>query len=129
MDKENRQTVLSVLLGILIYFVIVSVPVLIFTENKLKCELGLLAGTVASVGMLFHMNHTINKSMYMERGQSSYLAWCSIGRLVVLAGLIVLAVWSDVIDAILMVMGAFGLKIAAYIQPILIKRFEIKNKK
>ena len=69
MDKENRQTVLSVLLGILIYFVIVSVPVLIFTENKLKCELGLLAGTVASVGMLFHMNDTINKSMHMKRGE------------------------------------------------------------
>lgn len=128
MSKEERRVIYMVAIGILVFFVLASIPVLIFTKDKLRCELGLFIGSVMAVLMLWHMNATIYKAVHLEKHHSAYLAWSSVGRLLVVAGLIVLATWTGIANPIFMVVGMLGLKFGAYVEPFLEKRFEIKNK-
>lgn len=122
MKKGEYRTLVLIIFGILVYFLIASVPVLIFTHRKLQCETGLLIGSVLAVFMAWHMNFTIARSVYLEKNHSFYLAGNSVLRLVIVAGLIVLAVRTGVADPVFSVVGLFGLKVGAYLEPILEKR-------
>lgn len=128
MNKEERRTLYAIMIGILIFCVVSSIPVLIFTRHKLRCELGLILGGVTGIGMAWHMNYTVHHVMHMERHHSAYLAWNSVGRLLAVAGLIVLAARTEIAEPVFMVVGMLGLKFGAYVQPFLEKRFKIKNK-
>ena len=128
MNREERHRVYVLMIGILIFFIIASVPVLIFTNNRLKCELGLVIGSLLAIAMAWHMNYVIIKSMYLEKNHSAYHAFNSVGRLLIVAGVLFLVVWTNVADAIFTVVGMLGLKFSAYIHPFLEKKFKINNK-
>ncbi len=127
MNKEERHRVYLLMIGILIFFAIVSIPVLIFTKDRLKCELGLVIGSLLAVAMAWHMNYVIIRSMYLERHHSAYHALNSVGRLLVIAGILFLIVWTDVADPIFTVVGMLGLKFAAYVHPYLEKKINYKE--
>lgn len=122
-DNQSSCTIKAIMVGIGIYFLVVSVPVLILAKDRLRSELGLLAGVLLAAGMAVHMNYVTNRLMYMESGHTAFAAWSSAGRLLT-AGAVLLAIgfigWPDVITA---VVGIFALKISAYLQPLLIKLF------
>lgn len=127
-DKEAMRTLRVLILGIVIYFVIVSVPVLIFTADKLKCELGLLLGTVMAAAMSVSMQYTLNKMMYMKAKQKPYMAWHSVGRLVCVAAVLLLFGFTGWLNIVTILVGVFGLKISAYLQPLFLKFFTKQNK-
>lgn len=128
MSREERRTLYMIMVGILIFCAVASIPVLIFSKNRFRCELGLVLGGIIGTLMAWHMNYTLIHVMHMENHHSAYLVWNSVGRLLVVAGLIVLTAWTRFADPIFMVIGMLGLKFGAYIQPFLEKRFKIKNK-
>ena len=92
MKKKELSTLATLAIGILIYFLIASIPVLIITEDKLRGELGLLAGTLLAMGMAYHMNYVLNRSMYMESNQTGYLAGNSILRLLIVGAALAVTV-------------------------------------
>ena len=124
MNKEERHRVYILMIGILIFFIVVSVQVLVFTCNKFKCELGLALGSLLAIAMSWHMNYVIIKSMYIEKHHSAYFAFNSVGRMLVVAGVIFLIMWLDVADAIFTVVGMLSLKFAAYVHPFLDKKIK-----
>ena len=145
MSKEQRYTLKLIIIGIAVFFAVASVPVLIFTKDRFKCEAGLFIGSVMAMQQLcepficltydqllykmaWHMSFSISRSVYMEKHQSAFLAWSSVGRLVTVAGIIVLIAWTRFANPIFMVLGMLGLKFGAYFAPILEKRFKIKIK-
>lgn len=119
--KESSRTLILLIVGILFYFIIVSIPVLIFCSDRLRGELGLLVGSVIAACMTLHMNAVIQKSLYMERHQSAFITWNSVGRLVVVAGILILAALTEWVNPITVVIGIFGLKVSAYTQPVLVR--------
>lgn len=127
-DKEAVRTLRLLILGIIIYSVIISVPVLIFTHDKLKCELGLLLGAAMAVAMAVSMQYTLNKMMYMKAKQKPYMAWHSVGRLVCVAGVLLLFGFTGWLNIVMILVGVFGLKISAYLQPLFLKFFTKQNK-
>lgn len=127
-DKETTRTLRMLLLGIVIYSVVVSVPVLIFTRDKLKCELGLILGAFMAAAMAVSMQYTLNKIMYMKAKQKSYMAWHSVGRLACVAGVLLLFGFTGWLNIVMILVGLFGLKISAYLQPLFIKFFSKQNK-
>ena len=128
-DKDDSRTLVLLIAGMLIWFALLSVPVLLFTSDKLRCELGLLAGTIAGIAMAVSMNISASKVLYMENHQSSYLAWLSAIRLLVVAALIILFGFTGWVNVITMIAGVFGLKISVYINPVLQRVFHKKIKK
>ncbi|MGN0378304.1 MAG: hypothetical protein ACI4EU_01800 [Butyrivibrio sp.] len=127
-ENQSSDTMKALIAGIIIYFLIVSVPVLIFTKDRLKGELGLLAGVLIALGMAVHMNYVTNKLMYMESGHTAFAAWNSAGRLLLAGALLLLIGFTGWLDVITAVIGLFALKISAYLQPLLIKFFSKENK-
>lgn len=127
-DKEHMRTLWLLILGIVIYFAVASVPVLIFTTEKVKCELGLLLGAAMAVAMAVDMQYALNKMMYMESKHKSYMAWHSVGRLLCVAAVLLLFGFTAWLNIVMILVGVFGLKISAYMQPLLIKIFTKQNK-
>ena len=52
MKKRELSTLATLGIGILIYFLIATIPVLIITKDKLRGELGLLAGALLAMGII-----------------------------------------------------------------------------
>lgn len=55
MSKEQRYTLKLIIIGIAV-FAVASVPVLIFTKDRFKCEAGLFIGSVMAMLMAWHMS-------------------------------------------------------------------------
>lgn len=55
MSKEQRYTLKLIIIGIAVFFAVASVPVLIFTKDRFKCEAGLFIGSVLAMLMAWHI--------------------------------------------------------------------------
>ena len=126
-NRDDLKTLKLLVFGVVIWFVLISIPVIIITSDKIRGELGLLVGSLMAVAMAVSMNMAAAKSLYMEKHQSAFLAWCSVGRLLVVVGVVILFGFTGWLNIVTMLIGVFGLKISAYIQPLLIKFFTKNN--
>lgn len=125
-QKTESKTLLFLIIGIWIFCALVSIPVLLICTDRLKGELGLVAGAIIATAMVVNMNAVVKKSLYMEAHQSAFCAWSSVARLLVVAALLVLFGITGWLNIVTMLLGIFGLKISAYAQPLFIKLY--KNK-
>lgn len=123
MKKNEDSTLVVLIMGVTVFFLIATIPVLIITNDKLKGWLGLLAGSVMAVAMIFHMNYVLGRSMYMERNQAGYLAGNSVGRLLVVGAVLAVTVVTGWANYWTMFVGLMGLKIATYVQPLMAKLY------
>lgn len=127
--KNENSTLIAMLTGVGFFFIIATIPVLIITTDKLRGWLGLLAGSVMSVAMIFHMNYVLGRSMYMEKNQSGYLAGNSIGRLLVVGAILAVTVRTGWANYWTMFVGLLGLKVSAYTEPIITRMYNKINEK
>lgn len=117
-NNQTTQLIRRMILVIIVYGVICSVPILIFTEDRLECELGLIIGLILAIGMLVHMNVVIKKSLFMEGGESKYLAFNSVLRLLIVLAVMGVCAVTHFANILTILLGAMSLKIAAYMQPL-----------
>lgn len=117
MADSTKKTIREVLLGIAVYLLIASVPVLIFTNDKVKGEGGLLIGGAAAALMLFSMKLSITKAVHMQKGHSAYLVFMSVARMLILAALLVVTGWTGWLNLVTVFIGLLSLKFATYMQP------------
>lgn len=104
-------------MGIALYIAAASVPVLIFTHDRLKGEGGLLAGGAVAVLMMLSMKASIEYAVHMTKGHSAYLGIVSTLRLLVVAVFLFASAWSGWVNVITAVIGVMSLKAATYLQP------------
>ena len=121
MKKESISTLFALIFGIVVYFLIASVPVLIFADDRLRSEIGLLAGAVLAVASLLHMNAVLVHSTYMEKNQSAFITANSVGRMLVILGVLVVTAMTGWADYVTMLIGLFGEKISALANPYITK--------
>ncbi len=130
MKKNENSTLIAMIIGVGIFFLIATIPVLIFTNDKLKGWLGLLGGSVMSILMILHMNYTLTRSTYMEKNQSAYLSGNSVARLLVVGVILAVTVITGWANYWTMFVGLMGLKFSAYAQPLITRIInKIKEKK
>ena len=128
MKKRELSTLATLGIGISIYFLIATIPVLIITKDKLRGELGLLVGALLAMGMAFHMNFVLTRAMYMEGNQTAYLAGNSIVRLLVVGAALAVTVVTGWANYFTMFAGLMSLKVATYLQPVIARIFTKQNK-
>lgn len=129
MDSTNR-TIRQVLLGLGVYLIVATIPVLIFTNDKLKGEGGLLFGGVMALLVLISMKWTIDRALHMPGRQSAYMGMISAVRMIIICAVLALIGWFRILNLITVFAGLFGLKFATYMQPLtekLINKFREKN--
>ena len=127
--KENQGIIIKeISLGMALYFVIATIPVLIFTQDKLKGVGGLAAGVIVAFVMLLSMNYSIEHAVHMQSKQSAYLAGISAVRLLIVAVLLCLIAYTGWLNIYTTLVGLLGLKAATYLQPFIAKLLSKLNK-
>ncbi len=123
MDNQDKATLKCLITGILIYSVLLLIPVLILSGDRLRALLSVLCGAALAILMTVAMQLSADKSLHMEAGQEAFLAWMSVARMLILGAVLAVIGFTGVLNVLLVFAGVFGLKISAYMQPVLIKCF------
>lgn len=122
MGKETKNLLLEVSIGIVLYTAAaMAVAFLIVPESAVYT--GLLLGMALALAMFFSMALVFDRSMKTEDGrvvQKRTIIGTVIRYLILLAVLLVAEIrFSDRINVFALLIGVFGLKAGAYLQPIL----------
>lgn len=121
--KQVKETLTGFLLGIGVYALLVEVIGIFFSENLLSYTLGLLAGTVISVFLIFHMAKTLDKALDMPQEQAAkYVRKQSFIRLFIMLLAMIVGLAVEWLNFITIVLGLLGLKLGALIAPVFLKR-------
>lgn len=121
MKQNEKETLLAVTVGIVGYTAIATVPTLLFTSDRLRCEAGLLLGMVMSIAMLLHMNYIVQQSVYWEGHHTGKMVGNSLFRMLIVCGVLTAAAFLGFANPVFILIGLIGLKVSAYLQPVLTK--------
>ena len=117
--KQARQTVMEMFTGLGIWSVIVLLVLVVVADRKLAVVAGVLVGALTAAGLIWHMYRHIDMALDMESGQAQrHTQFAAMQRLAIMA--VVLAVSMAgyrYIHPIGTTLGIFGMKISAFIQP------------
>ncbi|MBR6452021.1 MAG: hypothetical protein IKS87_04890 [Lachnospiraceae bacterium] len=116
--KEN-QTLQELIIGIFCYGLLIQVILAVFFPLRIFRAIGLWTGLLCAVAMAVHMAWCLEKIVMLdEKGAGAYVRKTTLLRyLCVCVVLSVIAV-TKTGDPVSFVLGALGLKIGAYLQPL-----------
>lgn len=117
--RQAKQIVTEMMIGLAVWGVVVLVVLLIVAQNKLAAAAGVLVGLLTAAGLIFHMYRHLDIALDMDKGQAQrHTQFAAMQRMAIMA--VVLAVSMTqyrYIHPIGTVLGIFGLKICAFLQP------------
>lgn len=122
MSKETKNLLLEVSIGIVLYTAVaMAVAFLLFPGSSVYA--GLLFGMVMALAMFFSMAMVLDRSIKTEDGrlvQKRAVISTVIRYLSILVVLVAVEIWfSEWINIVALIIGIFGLKAGAYLQPIM----------
>ena len=117
--RNINQTVWELIIGIVLVNALLEVIGLIFVSQKGAYTIGLVLGMLMAIGMVFHMNISIEKAMDIggEHAKGYMLKSYAIRTVVVLAVIVCVGVLKFA-NLLSLLLGIMPLKVAAYLQPI-----------
>ncbi|MDF2587306.1 MAG: hypothetical protein K0S41_1147 [Anaerocolumna sp.] len=120
-EKQINETFKDLEIGIACYGVIYVILGIIIAPNKLPFLFGALLGLVIAYLLSIHLYVTIHKSVEMDEKRATNYTRAMAGvRITIMIVAIVLALtFPDIFNSIAVLLGILGLKIAAYIEPII----------
>lgn len=126
MRKETNNLVLEVSVGIVLYTAAAMAVAFLFFPGR-AVYAGLLLGMAIALLMFFSMAMVLDRSMKSEDGrlvQKRTVISAVVRYLSVLIVLAAVEIWfSDRIHIVALIIGIFGLKAGAYLQPVLHRAF------
>lgn len=122
MLKRLDPTVRDLLTGALLYGIIVEIVGMIMVENRLSYTLGILVGYICVVLMVCHMYLTLEKALDMEPEQASkFSTRNNLLRYAILVVVLILVAWVPKVSVVAVIIMIFGMKISAFLQPVISK--------
>lgn len=116
--KEN-ETLRELMLGILVFGILAEIVIMVISSRTAYNSLGLLCGILVSEFMAFHMAYTIEISILLpEKGAIAYMRKMMIIRYVVVCIVLGVIGVTNIANPITVIVGIFGLKMGAYMQPL-----------
>lgn len=126
--RNINQTVWELIIGIVLVNALLEVIGLIFVSQKGAYTIGLILGMLMAIGMVFHMNMSIEKAMDIggEHAKGYMLKSYAIRTIVVLIVIVCVGVLKFA-NLLSLLLGIMTLKVAAYLQPITHKFMESRK--
>lgn len=121
MTNETKKMIKEITLCMTVYFVIMSIPVLLITHDKIKGEGGLLVGVIVAFLMLLSMNASIEHAVHMQEMQGAYMGVVSAVRLIVVAVILLVIGFTGWLNMYTTLLGMLSLKFGTYLQPLTAK--------
>ena len=117
--RQTKQIIADMMTGLVIWGVLVLVVLEIVSHSRLAMAAGVLAGVLTAAGLILHMCRHLDIALDMDSGHAQrHVMFAAMQRLAIMA--VVLAVSMTqyrYIHPIGMVLGIFGLKVCALMQP------------
>lgn len=127
MKRKIDPTLFELCLGILIYGVIFEIALLIFTDG-LAYSIGLWIGVLLAVAGAFHMWWSLDRGLDMpEKEAVKSMGAQNIIRYVILVIVMGILMCTDFANPILAFCGYMGMKVSAYLNPVIHKLLAGKN--
>ncbi|MCI9077793.1 MAG: DUF2076 domain-containing protein [Lachnospiraceae bacterium] len=121
--KKAKQILKEMFAGLLVWLIPVLIILVIVAGNKLAAAAGVLFGGMAAAGLLLHMFHHLDIALSMDvKHAQKHMQFATLKRFFFMA--VVLAVSMagyKYIHPAGTVLGLFGMKISAYLQPVVHK--------
>lgn len=121
-EKNSGTTLIEMMVGILVYGAVGELIILLFLQNKLYVSIGWVLGVAVALISAYHMWWGLNKALGqgMAQAQKSMTIHNLIryGAIVVILALVLVM---DVGNPLAAVFGILGLKMGAYMQPLVHK--------
>ena len=114
--SDVSETLLDLVFGCIIYSMLFELVGLLVVDNKGSYSLGLLIGTLASVGLSLSMYRSVEKAVTMTPAQASRsMTIASVLRMLVILAVAWLGMHFDWISFPGILIGILGLKVSAYL--------------
>ena len=127
MKRKIDPTLFELCLGILIYGVIFEIALLIFADG-LAYSIGLWVGVLLAVAGAFHMWWSLDRGLDMpEKEAVKSMGAQNIIRYVILVIVMGILMCTDFANPILAFCGYMGMKVSAYLNPVIHKVRAGKN--
>ena len=120
MLRRLNKALPELVLGILLYGMIVWIAGIWFVEDKLLYSTGIWLGMGIAVMMAVHMAVVIENAVSLSSGQGKLIAM-SLFRYMAVAAAFFCIAYFNIGNPIAAFIGVMGLKIAAYMQPLIHK--------
>ncbi len=116
------RTLLELMCGILIFELICLLAGIWFVPQKEECALGLLLGTVTALGMAYHLSWTYDRYLGLpEKIAARKIVVWALVRYFAVAAVLFGILFSGIANPLTAFVGIMGLKIGAYLQPLIHK--------
>lgn len=125
--KRLNEALPLLLLTIIIYGILVELIGVWFASDKLRYTTGLIIGLACAVGMAVHISMVISDSVREGKNNPKILSFKSMTRYFVVCIVMFVTMQFKLGSLLSAIVGLFGLKVAAYAQPLvykIIKKFK-----
>lgn len=127
MGKPDELT-REMLITMVVYGVILQVICIFLPGDLLKMTCGLWIGIAIGVGMLIHMKNSLIEALDLgEAGAKKYMQKSYMKRYIVVVVVFIAVAYLGIANVLTLLAGVMGLKVSAYLQPVLQKVLK-KNK-
>ena len=118
--RRAKQVLREMLVGLGAWVVLVALVLLVISKNKLAVVFGTVAGGAAAALVIMHMYRHIDIALDMEPDQArKHIQFSAVQRLFIMAALLAVSMMAyKYIHPVGTVLGLFGIKISAYLQPL-----------
>jgi hypothetical protein len=122
--KKIDSTLFELCLGIVLYGVVFEIVLLFFSRN-ISYSLGLWIGILLAVAGSVHMWWSIDRSMDKAKKEASRtVSVNSLIRYFILVAVVAVLAYTDFANPILAFFGYMGMKVSAYLNPVIHKMHE-----
>ena len=120
---EEKRTLIGMLAGIVIYGIAAGVAAGFLVQDKGPFIAGIILGCAVGGGLAVHMLWGLDRTLLLNEEYAARYArkLTAIRMLLMLAAIAVAALLPEIFHVLAAVIGLFGLKVSAYLQPFMDK--------
>lgn len=127
--RKARKILNEMMIGLVVWLILVLIILLIIAHNKIAMVLGVLWGGVWAAVLLLHMYRHLDIALDMDpKHAQGHVQFAAIKRMFIMAVVIVVSMTAyRYIHPVGTVFGIYGMKISAYLQP-MVHKFIVAHK-
>ena len=127
--RKARKILNEMMVGLVVWLIPVLIILLIIAHNKVAMALGVLWGGVWAAVLLLHMYRHLDIALDMDpKHAQGHVQFAAIKRMFIMAVVIVVSMTAyRYIHPVGTVFGIYGMKISAYLQP-MVHKFIVAHK-
>lgn len=121
--KKADRTLLEMHTGMLLYGIVCQMAGVFFAGNRLKYSVSLWFGILFAAVASIHMAKTLDRALRSGQAAAKIITAGYIFRYLMVAAVLAIVGVTGTLDALVVFLGYMGLKITAYLQPLVHKLY------